>query len=41
MGGGGAILMPKGLEKKRNPVLSVVRNLLIQSWWLPHQLWLR
>jgi hypothetical protein len=41
--GGGAILMPFGLEKKRNPLRCAVRNLLkqdcfrlsIESWW-PH-----
>ena len=46
---GGAILVPNGLEKKRNPVLCVVRNLsnqkrfklTIEGWWQPHPLWLR
>jgi hypothetical protein len=47
-GGGGAINMPKGLEKKRNPLLCAVRNLsnqkrfglTIEAWWQPHPMWL-
>jgi len=33
--------MPNGLEKKRNPLRCVVRNLSIESLWPPHPLWLR
>jgi len=40
-GGGGAKNIPNGQKKMRNPVLSVVRNLSSESWWQPHQMWLR